>query len=428
VSPAQPRAVPQPVRVDYRAGPPPPGPPPPAPLRVVTVIPGKEIEIAFVYKRTYDLDPAGGPPRASEEQPPLAEEEALHEPLLPGAPASFRQLPEVVGLKTGTDVVVQGAARPPRPVREWLVSVAVGPYVHRAGVFGRRVCERAGGRIAFTPPEVFEEMPLRMENAYGGRDPAFERAFTADVEARVAPEAMRRARPSLQAIFGQAHPLMYPRNRFGKGYVLNAAAPEVEGRELPNVERPDDLLTPERLALSDPLDWTRQPLPACFDWLDAASFPRCAFLGLPPPASRPLGDDIAEVRGGLIPAGYSLGNLLGRPSARVGEVVHPWASRSAQPGLCLPFLSGDEWIVLAGMDPGRVEWRVPLPRERPEFTLPAGLSPDPVLAGRLHLVFVDVDARRLSLVWSGRAPLRTTLLPGQTAEIAAAGHLRMIGF
>lgn len=423
-----PRAVPQPVRVDYRAGPPPPGPPPPAPLRVVTVVPGEEIELAFVYKRTYDLDPAGGPPRPSQEQPPLAEEVELHEPLVPGAAASVRQLPEVIGLKTGTDVVVQGAARPPRLVREWRVSVGVGLYVHRAAVFGRRVCERAGGRLAFTPPEPFEEMPLRMENAYGGRDAAFERAFLAEVERQAPPESMRRAGPALKAIFGQVHPLMYPRNRFGKGYVLDAAAPEVEGRELPNVERPDDLLTPERLALPDPMEWQRQPLPACFDWLDASSFPRCAYLGMPPPASRPLDDDVAEVRRGLIPSGYSLGSLLACKPADVGRVVHPWASRCAQPGLCLPFLAGDEWLSLAGMDPARPEWRFPLPRERPELTLPAGVCAEPVLAGRLNLVFVDVGASRLSLVWSGRAPLRTTLLPGRTEEVAAAGHLRMMGF
>jgi hypothetical protein len=430
MNPALP-AVPKPIPVDFTAlemRPALPEAPPPSPLRVVTLAPGSELEIAFVYKRTYDLDTAGGPPRVSDEQTPLAEEEALHEPLTPASSPSFKALPEVIAFKTGTDLVVRGTARPPRATREWLVWVRAGQHVHAARVFGRRVCERINGRLSFSRPEPFEALPLRMENAYGGRDNAYERSLMEEVNRLVTPETMRRARPSLGAIFAEHHPLMYPRNRFGKGYVLDAAAQGVEGRELPNLERPDDLLTPERLALPHPLDWTRQPLPAGFDYLDPFSFPRSAMLGFPPPSAAPLGDDIAEVLRGLIPAGYCLGNITARKPEEMGDCIHQWSSRCAQPGLCLPFFQGDEWVTLAGMDPALPEWQIPLPRERPEFTLPSWVRSGPVLIGDLHLVFIDVDGRRLSLIWSARTPLRTTLLPGQTAEVAAAGHLRLVGF
>ncbi len=425
-SPARP--VPQPVPLDAAN----PGEvmqlperPPPSTLRVVMLTPESETELGFVYKRTYDLDATGRPVSLSDEQPPLDEEGSLHEPLEPGALPSFRSLPEVVAFKTGTDVVIRAAARPPRPVAEWSVEARVGPWVHAAHVSGPRQAEWRNGHIRFTPPAPFETMPLRMENAYGGRDFHSESALLQEVQSLTSAESLRRARPSLEGIFGENHPLMYPRNRFGKGYVLRATAEAVHGRELPCVERPDDRLTPERLLASE-LAWSAQPLPASFDYLDPFSFPRSAMLGMPPAADPPVADDVAEVRMGLIPAGYCLGNLLLTQPQEMWRCIHPWASRCAQPGLCLPFLKGDEWIVLSGMDAHIAELQIPLPRERPELTLPSWLSSPRVLTGVLNLVFLDVDARRLSLIWSARGVLRRTVLPSQLPEIEATSALRMI--
>ena len=421
--------LPKPTPFDAAAAaalaPPRPAPDPPAVFRVVTLSPGEDVEIGFVYKRTYQLDSVGQPERLVDEQPPLNEEATFHEPLSPGTPPSCRSLPEVIAFKTGTDVVVRASARPPRTSREWLVSVGVGPHVHAARVFGRRFCEAtASGLPRFSTPEPFDEMPLRLENAYGGRDIAFEAAVMQEVVKKVTPEAMRQARPSLEAIFGANHPLMYPRNRFGKGYVLG---PSLDGRELPTIERPDDLLTPERLVLTHPLNWTVQPLPAAFDYMDPFTFPRSAMLGFPPPSAKPLNEDLLEVRAGLIPADFCRGSLLAHRPQDMAACLHLWGSRCAPPGLCLPFLNGDESLLLSGMDPGVPELKIPLPRQRPEVTLPGWLGSGPTLHGQLHLVFVDVDARLLSLIWSARTPLRRTIMPGQMPDITAAYHLRMRG-
>jgi hypothetical protein len=421
--------LPKPTPIDTAAMQP-PAPPPrqtSGTFRIVTLAPQDQLEIGFVYKRTYALDAKGRPVGPADQQPPLEDDGASHEPLTPSQPPSCKSLPEVIGFKTGTDIVVRGSARPPHPTREHTVAVKVGPHVHAARVFGPRRSEFANGQIRFTPPVTFEVMPLRLEHAYGGRDAAFEASLLEEVAKGMTPEAVRRARPSVEAVFGANHPFMYPRNRHGKGYVLARSAASIDGRELPTIERPDDLLTPERLVLAHPLDWTVQPVPAAFDYIDAFTFPRSALLGFPPPSARPLDRQIPEVVAGLLPDDFTRGNLMAVRPQDMASCLHPWATRCAPPGLCLPFLSGTETIVLSGMDPATPELAVPLPRERPEVTLPEWLRSEPVLHGELHLVFLDVDARSLSLIWSQRTRLGRTILPAHLVDVSSAARLRMTG-
>src|SRR5437899_4102 len=120
------RPIPQPKPMEPQ--PPPPEllqlllPPSPSTLRVTQVLATGQPELAVVYKRTYVIEP-GRPCRPADEQPPLAEEAAPHEELTPGVAPSCRALTETIGFKTGTDVVVQGSARPPRPTTTTTVAV-----------------------------------------------------------------------------------------------------------------------------------------------------------------------------------------------------------------------------------------------------------------------------------------------------------------
>ncbi|HSR43097.1 MAG TPA: DUF2169 domain-containing protein, partial [Longimicrobiales bacterium] len=225
----------------------------PAPYHVTQLSREGRDELGIVFKRTYGFQD-GHVPWPDEEQPPLDPEGTPHDPLDPGGPPSYRSLPEVVAFKTGTDLVVQGCARPPRPTTRMQVGVRIGNVEHRADVLGPRRAEYVNGSLAFTPPEEFEAMPLRYENAYGGRDEPFEERLASEVEETTPAEDLRRARPSFEATFAEGHPLAYPRNRFGKGYVIEDRRELIEGRELPNLERPDDRLTPERLVVGHPMD------------------------------------------------------------------------------------------------------------------------------------------------------------------------------
>src|SRR5262249_54262445 len=118
------RSIPQPKPVE--PVPPPPGlsalfePQPPSRLRVTQALAGGRRELAIVFKRTYMFDEMGRWRRA-DEQLPLAEEAVPHDELGRGIPPSFKALTEVVGFKTGTDVVIQGNACSPTPTEKMSV-------------------------------------------------------------------------------------------------------------------------------------------------------------------------------------------------------------------------------------------------------------------------------------------------------------------
>lgn len=427
---SEPRSsIPQPTPLG-EAGPSEPPPeresPPPGPLRLIQVTVDGQQELAVIYKRTYTLA-HDRPCRLADEQLPLDEEGERHDEISPEETPSYASLPEAIGFKTGTDVVVQASARPPRPTREMTVSVQVGGHPpHTARVCGPRICDHVNGRLVFSDPEPFEEMPLRYENAYGGRDERFEQALMEDVKQSTEDDVLRRARPSAEALLGDAHPLMYPRNRFGKGYVLDGRPEFVQGRELPTLEDPRDPLTPERLVVENPLDWAGQPLPAGFDYLDPGSFPRSAMLGMPP-AGWDRREPVLEVERGLVPPDFCRGNVFDGPTSEVPSLMHPSASRCASPGLWMPFLRGDEQIRLEGMDPRLPEIRVQLPRERPGFQVPGVRRDAATTEGRLYLVLVDVHEERLSLIWTGRIRLTRPLSPEQLKELTLDVQIHMTG-
>jgi hypothetical protein len=408
------------------------------------VVPRDDPELAVIFKRTYHFE-HGAPPTPAHEQLPLVEEGEPHDELVPGLPPSARTLPETIGLREGTDLIVQGSARPGRPVTEMRVAVRVGPWEHQAVVYGRRFARWERGRIRFTAPEPFEEMPLRYELAYGGRDAPFEKAFLEEVQ-RNAASGFRRALPALQALFGANHPLFYPRNRFGKGYVLEERADSIEGRELPNLERPDDLLTPDRLVVGHPLAWLTQPIPVGFDHLDHLSFPRTAMLGLPPmvadPAQAPPSSGQApaeptppdptrvfreapEVRRGLVPADLCRGSIATATPETLPDLVHPQGVRSASLGLQLPTLDGHETIGLYGMDPDRPSFALPLPAERPLFVLDEVFHREARVGGTLVQVKIEMAERRLTVIWVARAPLSRPLTLPELQKLEPAVSLRM---
>ena len=409
-----PDAIPKPQPVAMVAPPPQPKPVPSV-TRVVLANFSGAPELVAIHKRTYSWEP-GRRPVPSEEQPPLDEVGIAHEPLIKDLPPSWRSLPETIGFKQWTDVVVQGHARPRQPTTEMRVALALGERRHEALVIGKRTCDTVGGRIAFTPPEPFSELPLRYELAYGGRDAAYEAALLDELRRTLPADKLRRAAPSAEGMFGQIHPLMYPRNRFGQGYVLHREA--WAGRELPQIERPDDRLTPERLITPHPLQWQGMPLPIGFDYLDPMTFPRMGMFGCPPPGYQP-GQRTREVELGLAPEDMCRGNIAVATPEQLPGLIHPRCCAVASLGLTFPILRGDETITLHGMDHAQPALALQLPGERPRFAI-AGLEAKPVTPpAELSLVLIDVDARRLTLVWAGRHRGKRLPAPQQLAAFTA---------
>jgi hypothetical protein len=395
--------------------------PRPAPLGLATGVITGRLELALLLKVTYQFEP-GKTPRRADQQLPLSLKNEEHDELAPGVKGSMKAVPELLAFTSGTDVIVRAHARPPKPRSSMRVSVTIGNHRHTAEVTGRRRVDFVNGKLKFTDPELFEAMPLRYELAYGGVDTAFEAAAAASAQATIKPEDLRRMSAFAKDFLQGVPPIAYPRNRYGKGYAVFTDPKAIAGRELPSIEFPDDRLTPERLVPSKPLRWLGQPVPAGFDFMDALMFPRSAMMGLPPMSEGNL-DEIGEVRRGQVPAGYCRGNAMYAEREQIPGLIHPELARCAPIGLRLPFLQGNEVVILQGMNPAIEEWQVPLPGERPMFLMPID-GKERELAPQLFQLFLDADKKQLCLIWGARTAWPKPLKPGEDKELLASVRLR----
>lgn len=294
--------------------------------------------------------------------------------------------------KAATDFVVRGAAYTPggRPATLMLVEASVGPASKRIAVFGRREIRwTAGGRPIIDDPEPFTVMPIVWELAYGGTDPRVE-----------LPDELSFQQLAM-AWMGTDHPGTYPRNPLGKGYLVDLAP--LHGAELPNLEDPLDLLTPERLLTGDPALWYRQPLPACFDFVPPLAFPRHLGFGpsVEPWFPAPDDDRLPEVRLGVLPPGY-------RGARASGKL--PRLAQEAPPGFVLDAVRGGEMVRIEGM-------HAELPRI--EFALPGPPSVEFMVEGcrvpvgpRTHTIVVEPAAERVAVVYGATVDLPRTFIPG----------------
>lgn len=302
--------------------------------------------------------------------------------------------------KESTDFVVLGAALGGADVCQRQVSVRVGQAHKRLAVFGRRaVSWDSAGLPRIEPPEPFEQLPLTAEQAYGG------------IDWRVAAE---HAEDPLVAYQLQSdHPGLYPRNPFGKGYLVQPG--EVPKMELPGVEDPDDLLTAERLVLGDPRRWYQQPLPWHLDWMQLAAFPRNVLFatGVEPWFEGPDDHTLAEVARGQLPPGYR--ELMRQRPPDQGP--HPRF-----------FQGGSHGLVLQGLGEGApVELRGFFPYDHQTFVLPPPprlrLAVDgdwQAVRPRLHHVVCEPARSRVVLVYGASRPLPRPFVPGVHKKIPVA--------
>lgn len=305
--------------------------------------------------------------------------------------------------KRQTDVVVVGSAHAPehRPLREMEASVAVGARVKRVRVTGpRQVSWRTGETPVFPEPEMFTEIPLGYGNAYGG------------VDARVVDPS--RAASFLEGIPLADHPGMYPRNPFGRGYVVSPEG--AEAVDLPFLEDPEDLLTPERFITGDPARWHSQPLPAGVGWIHPWMFPRGLFFDVGTDAWFPAPDDasLREVREGVLPSGYRAA-LLAHQSARG---PHEDFSQESSLGLRFAALDAGTPCALRGVHPERpvLSFATPPP---PALTW---RFDDALTAARprLHHLVVEPDALRVSATYAAEVELPRAVIPGVHGRIPLA--------
>lgn len=367
-----------------------------------TMITARDHELAVITKRTYAIRPDRAC-TVCDQQPGLTTKPVYE---TSGVLAADTDL---YGFKPAADLVVRARAYAPggSPVEELEAGIDVGGRCLRVRVVGDRSVRLRGDTISFSRPAPFAELPLTYDRAYGGVDRWARPALDARV---IAPLA-----PFVATSLDQASWASYRRNAVGKGYLVEFT-PKVVGLELPNLEDPDDLLTPERLVVGDPYKWHRQPLPAGFDWFDYPWFPRVAHLGYGAgrrvDAPQPSDPMLREVC-----LGYLEDNVFDRVDIR--EAVSPRMMCGASPALIFDRLAGDEELCLHNMHPRHPELRFALPGERPRLSIRPLTEQAQEAEAVLSTVVVDVEAATVSLVWNGRVACR---YPHGAEQIAKVEH------
>ncbi len=296
---------------------------------------------------------------------------------------------ELAPYKPAADIVVIGKAYAPGgvPATQMTASVQVAEREKSIIVFGDRECHyRKDMSPVLSGPKPFTEMEIRYERAYGGRDE------TSD--------------PNI--------PFFYPRNYMGTGVALRNIKETVDGLALPNIEDPDDLLTPERIILGEPERWPQQPLPQGFGWFQRTWYPRNASVGLYP-AFVDVDTVTTEERLGLVPKNHiALAKQFKLPS------YHPRLNNGASHGLLFPVLQGDENVCLRGLSPeGLMEFT--LPGESPKIMLDIGFGAQELQA-RLDTVSIRPDDLEVDLIWRGACVYEGYSWLPQMKRLAAEIH------
>ena len=332
---------------------------------------GEEQQTVFsvLVKRSYDI--VDGQPLFQREQADLFRTQDEYHDFGDPEVCTVLHEDELAPYKPATDVVVIARAHAPegKPVAEMNVGVEVAGRRKLLRVTGDRITEyRPGALPSISDPVPFTTMPIRYERAYGGKD--------------------LRSRPDA--------PFYYPRNPLGRGAALYNIREAVEGLRLPNIEDPDDLLTPERIVLEDERNWNNQPLPQGFGWFQKTWYPRCSFVGAAP--SYVASDEIMrEEELDLVPSGQiALARGFRLPSFDVRF------NNGASLGLAVRSLAPGALIRLARLTPeGLLSFT--LPGDWPAIMLDIGLGENS-LPVALHTVSVQVEQRRVDLIWRGAHP------------------------
>jgi hypothetical protein len=324
---------------------------------------------SVLVKRTYDIRSDGRVVLADNTRPLVKIDQYYDDGNLEWPTVKYET--DLASFKVATDVVLIGKAYAPngKPVPYLDATVEVGARRKTIRATGDRRCfYRANLSPSFSEPVLFTEMPIQYERAYGGQD------------MRSDPDA----------------PFFYPRNHSGVGVALKNTKETVEGLALPNIEDPEDLLTPDRVVFNEPDRWSGQPLPDGFGWFNRSWYPRCSFTGAFP-AYVGIDTILREETLGLVPKGQiALSRQFKLPSFDLR--FHSGASR----GLAFPFLAGSETFRLTNLTPaGTLAFR--LPGEAPSIMLDIGLGENE-LKPFLHTVCVRLEEKQVDLVWRGAHP------------------------
>jgi hypothetical protein len=344
--------------------------------RMVQAHVGGQRLVGLLLKRTYLMLPHGRVALANDSaQEPLYDAEVPYEQLAPPRVSPVRYGNDALAFKSQTDVILQGSGYTYHPrVIETQVSVRIGAVKREIRVVGDRRGEWGPDGPAFSEPLPFLSLPVRYDLAYGGLDAAaLERSGLPALDPA-------RAVPFLT-------PYHSPRNPAGKGYLLELDRASFEGLSIPNLEYPDDPLTPQRLVVSPAGAWASAPIPAGMDWQPSYCYPRSERLA----------------------------GSLERP------LLDP--AQAASPGFTFPSLRLDDEIELNNLHPSSPLIRCSLPAEAPRVLLSLA-GRQVVLQPHLNTVVLRPGLREIVVVWLAFAPADRLYPPEALEQLPRAVSFR----
>lgn len=361
--------------------------------------PGRAVLCATI-KRRYIVAPDGRCHPDPEQGEAVAEPQAAED-----EPLRLERDSDLWPIKPQTDLVIRGSAWNPGADRAFTAAVQIAGRGKLLRVSGPRRCSRAhGGGYLFSDPDAVESVPLHAGFAYGGVDRR--------VEERVGNHAALMGAfvdPAAKVLIDRFARHAYPRNPVGRGFLIEDAPGAVEELALPQLEDPDDLLTPERLVVGALERWATQPIPAHFGWLDLSWFPRSCHFDIRPEVDPDPGVDWPEVRRGWLRAEDCERRKppLGDQRMANGAVVD----------LRFSDLSGGERVQLTNCKQGAAKWTVQLPGSWPKIRLTLANGKRAKAAVALHTIDIQPDANRVELVWGGQVTADRPYMLPELAEL-----------
>jgi hypothetical protein len=318
--------------------------------------------LSVLGKKTYRFAHGEVAYEDGEDVLPLFEEDAYYDGGDPSRHA-LKWESDLIAYKARTDFAVVGLAHAPPGRKAFYLDVGlqVGSARKMVRVFGDRRVEVRPGGIAFSEPEAFLTMPLHFGRAYGGVDRLSESGVTQ----------------------------VYPRNPVGKGFIVKDTPAALQDLELPNLEDPVHLLTPENLILGRMDQWTHAPKPHCFGFAGKVFHHRIQLGGMP----------FGDMAGVEVERLRKMSQAGSAPSPSV-RPMHPSANNAAAEGLAFPYLRGDEEIKLAHMDKTHSAFRFFLPGEKPQAYLDLGKGMQ-ILRMVPQTVTLHKETNQVTLVWQG---------------------------
>jgi hypothetical protein len=339
--------------------------------------------LAVVVKQTFNFDNNGNC-KIADEQLPLVEELVHYKhnkALLENDSDLFVQ-------KKYCDVVVKGNVRCYGKTKQ-LAEIIIGDIKYSIAVQGnQKAYLDSYGKIQFSDIELVEEIPLRYDFAYGGRDTEAEKQIQL-------PQAEILAAMPDQDWYADS-PFRYPRNTEGKGYLVEMNKNMIEQLEIPNLQDPGHLLTPENILVGNIDRWIEMPIPYATDWVNHVFFPRIAYTGL-----------------------FEFMNVK---KLTLKEMKMKWVEKDIYDkkdpatGFNYRFFNGGHYALQIGLHNNPKECTLtnihPL-HKKITLQLPS-LFPKIWVDGRkgtlketipvMHSIIIEPDENRLSVVWRGSAP------------------------